>query len=57
MRHREFLLAAGADVVLLPFRDAAAEAASMLTSHSEPLPAPVPAIDKADDLETVQDDG
>jgi hypothetical protein len=35
MQHREFLLAAGADVVLLPFRDAAAEAASMLVSRHE----------------------
>jgi len=33
MQHREFLLAAGADVVLLPFRDAATEAASMLASQ------------------------
>jgi Kef-type K+ transport system membrane component KefB len=32
-QHREFLLAAGADVVLLPFRDA--EAADMLVSNSE----------------------
>jgi Trk K+ transport system NAD-binding subunit len=30
MQHREFLLSAGADVVLLPFRDAAAEAADLL---------------------------
>jgi Kef-type K+ transport system membrane component KefB len=36
MQHRESLLTAGADVVLLPFRDAAAEAASMLVSHKEP---------------------
>ena len=35
MQHREFLLTAGADVVLLPFRDAATEAAGMLTSHNE----------------------
>jgi Kef-type K+ transport system membrane component KefB len=35
VQHREFLLAAGADVVLLPFRDAAAEAADMLVSNSE----------------------
>ena len=33
MQHREFLLAAGADIVLLPFRDAAAEAADKLVSH------------------------
>ena len=30
-----FLLAAGADVVLLPFRDAATQAADLLASHSE----------------------
>ena len=38
MQHREYLLAAGADVVLLPFRDAATEAASLLTSqrHVDP---------------------
>lgn len=35
MQHREFLLAAGADIVLLPFRDAAAEAVSMLISCNE----------------------
>lgn len=35
MQHRAFLLAAGADTVLLPFRDAATEAADMLASHSE----------------------
>jgi len=34
-QHRESLLAAGADVVLLPFRDAAAEAADMLAANSE----------------------
>jgi len=34
-QHCEFLLAAGADVVLLPFRDAATEAADMLASNSE----------------------
>ena len=38
MQHRENLLAAGADLVLLPFRDAAAEAADMLASHSETPP-------------------
>jgi len=32
VQHREYLLAAGADVVLLPFRDAAAEAADILAS-------------------------
>ena len=35
MQHREFLLSAGADVVLLPFRDAAAEAADMLASRQK----------------------
>ena len=35
VQHRESLLAAGADVVLLPFRDAAAEAADMLAANSE----------------------
>ena len=35
MQHREFLLDAGADVVLLPFRDAAAEAADILASSSQ----------------------
>ncbi len=35
IQHREFLLTAGADVVLLPFRDAAAEAADMLVSRNE----------------------
>ena len=35
MQHREFLLDAGADVVLLPFRDAATEAASLLTSRQQ----------------------
>ena len=34
MQHREFLLDAGADVVLLPFRDATAEAADILTLRS-----------------------
>jgi len=34
LQHREFLLDAGADIVLLPFRDAAAEAADKLVSHS-----------------------
>jgi len=33
LEHRESLLADGADVVLLPFRDAAAEAADKLASH------------------------
>ena len=40
IQHREFLLAAGADMVLLPFRDAAAEAVDMLASHSETRPEP-----------------
>lgn len=35
IQHREFLRGAGADVVLLPFRDAATEAAEMLASNSE----------------------
>ena len=35
MQHREFLLDAGADIVLLPFRDAATQAADMLATHSE----------------------
>jgi len=35
IRHREFLLDAGADVVLLPFHDAASEAACMLASRKE----------------------
>jgi len=35
MQHRDFLLGAGADVVLLPFRDAAAEAADMLGSRKK----------------------
>jgi hypothetical protein len=33
VQHRESLLADGADVVLLPFRDVAAEAADKLASH------------------------
>jgi len=38
MQHREFLLSAGADVVLLPFRDAAAEAADLLKKgDSDPI--------------------
>ena len=57
MQHREFLLAAGADVVLLPFRDAAAEAASMLVSHKESCPPRASTIDEADGLETNQDNG
>ena len=39
IQHREFLLAAGADLVLLPFRDAATEAAIMLASGNDPRPA------------------
>jgi len=35
LQHRESLQAAGADVVLLPFRDAATEAAEILASQSE----------------------
>jgi len=52
MQHREFLLAAGADVVLLPFRDAAAEAANMLTSQHESRPPRVSATDEAHDAES-----
>jgi len=37
-QHREFLLSAGADVVLLPFRDAATEAVDILASHSDARP-------------------
>ena len=47
MQHREFLMAAGADVVLLPFRDAAAEAASMLASHEKSCPARASTIDES----------
>ncbi len=35
IQHRDFLLNAGADIVLLPFRDAAADAADMLVSRKE----------------------
>lgn len=35
MQQREFLTAAGADVVLLPFRDAAAKAADVVDSYSK----------------------
>ena len=52
MQHREFLLAAGADVVLLPFRDAAAEAANMLTSQHESRPPRVSATVEAHDAES-----
>jgi len=38
MQHREYLLGAGADVVLLPFRDAAAEAVDTLALHSGARP-------------------
>jgi len=38
MQHKEQLLSAGADVVLLPFRDAAVEAADMLTTSATRLP-------------------
>jgi len=38
MQHREFLLGAGADVVLLPFRDAAAVAADLLAKRSKERP-------------------
>ena len=46
MQHREFLLAADADLVLLPFREAAAEAADMLASHSETRPEPASKTDE-----------
>jgi len=55
MQHREFLLAAGADVVLLPFRDAAAEAADMLVSPNESRPARASATDEAPGIETKPD--
>ena len=57
MRHREFLLTAGSDVVLLPFRDAAAEAAAMLTSHNESHPPRVSTTDEAHGAESKQDNG
>jgi len=38
MQHHEFLLSAGADVVLLPFRDAATEAVDILASHGDARP-------------------
>ena len=38
MQHREFLLNAGADLVLLPFRDAAAQAVELLAKHSSTHP-------------------
>jgi hypothetical protein len=38
LQHRQLLLDAGADVVLLPFRDAAAEAADMLASDGRTGP-------------------
>jgi len=57
MQHREFLLAAGADVVLLPFRDAAAEAASMLASHNDSRPPRVSTTDETHGVESKQDNG
>ncbi len=45
MQHREFFLTAGADIVLLPFRDAAAEAADLLATHSEGRPTSVSKTD------------
>ena len=57
MQHREFLLAAGADVVLLPFRVAAAEAASMLVTHDDSCPARASINDEANGIETKQDNG
>jgi Trk K+ transport system NAD-binding subunit len=38
MQHRDFLLDAGADVVLQPYRDAAAEAVDVLASYDEKRP-------------------
>ena len=49
MQQRELLLDAGADVVLLPFRDAAAEAADFLVSHSEGSPERVSTTDESHD--------
>jgi hypothetical protein len=46
MELREFLLTAGADIVLLPFRDAAAEAADLLTTNSEGRPMRVSKTDE-----------
>jgi len=46
IQHREFLLAAGADIVLLPFRDAAAEAADLLATHNEGPPERVSKTDE-----------
>jgi len=57
IQHREFLLNAGADIVLLPFRDAAAEAADMMVSHKEPCPARASTIDEVAGIETKQDNG
>lgn len=42
IQHREFLLGAGADVVLLPFRDAATEAANVLVSMQDTGPKRTP---------------
>jgi len=57
MQHREFLLAAGADVVLLPFRDAAAEAAGLLVSRNESRPARASTVEEAHGIETKPDNG
>ncbi len=46
MQHREFFLTAGADIVLLPFRDAAAEAADLLATHGEGHAVAVPKTDE-----------
>ena len=57
MQHREFLLAAGADVVLLPFRDAAADAAGMLVSRNQPHSARASTTAEAHGIETKPDNG
>jgi len=46
MQRSDFLLTAGADIVLLPFRDAAAEAADLLTSHGDGSPERVSKTDE-----------
>ena len=57
MHYREFPLAAGADLVPLPFRDAAAEAAGMLTSLNETRSAGESTTDEAHGVESKQDNG
>ncbi len=46
IQHRQFLLDAGADVVLLPFRDAAAEAADILAAVGEKHATPTSKTDE-----------